>query len=116
MTAWCEPVATSDRFRFRPLAEPDLALLHRWFNTPNILEWWNQPGPTPEEVQEKYLPRVRGETNVSWEETCREASASAKSTRGDSVGTARQRRSDGSHRAEGGAAEERGPIETDAGR
>ena len=58
-------MATSDRFGFRPLAEPDLTLLHRWLNAPHILEWWNQPGPTPGEVREKYLPRARGETNVS---------------------------------------------------
>ncbi len=59
------PVVNSDLFEFHPLAEPDLPLLHRWLNAPHILEWWNQPGPTLEEVMEKYLPRVRGETDVS---------------------------------------------------
>src|SRR3989442_1232040 len=43
-------VAPSDRFGFRPLGESDLALLHRWLSAPHVLEWWDQPGPTPEEV------------------------------------------------------------------
>src|SRR5207253_1063392 len=57
--------APSDRFGFHPLAESDLALLHRWLNAPHVLEWWDQPGPTPDEVERKYSPRVLREANVS---------------------------------------------------
>jgi RimJ/RimL family protein N-acetyltransferase len=45
---------------FRPLAEADFALLHRWLNTPHVLEWWDKPGPSLEQVEEKYRPRVEG--------------------------------------------------------
>ncbi|TMI82118.1 MAG: GNAT family N-acetyltransferase, partial [Bacillati bacterium ANGP1] len=32
---------------------------------PHVLEWWDQPGPTPDEVERKYSPRVLREANVS---------------------------------------------------
>ncbi|HEV2359819.1 MAG TPA: GNAT family N-acetyltransferase [bacterium] len=51
---------TPDRISFRRLAESDLPLLHRWLNTPHVLEWWDRPGPTLDEVRAKYLPRVSG--------------------------------------------------------
>jgi RimJ/RimL family protein N-acetyltransferase len=44
--------------RFRPLRHDDLPLLHRWLNTPHVLEWWDRPGPTIEQVGEKYSPRI----------------------------------------------------------
>jgi RimJ/RimL family protein N-acetyltransferase len=43
---------------FRRLAEADLPRLHRWLNAPHVLEWWDRPGPTPEHVRKKYLPRT----------------------------------------------------------
>lgn len=35
-------------------------MLHRWLNTPHVLEWWDRPGPTPDQVRAKYLPRTAG--------------------------------------------------------
>lgn len=49
---------------FRRLTESDLDLLHRWLNAPHVLEWWDRPGPTLDEVREKYLPRVTGPSDV----------------------------------------------------
>ena len=49
---------------FRPLTEEDLPLMHRWLNTPHVLEWWDKPGPSIEEVWEKYHPRVMGEEHT----------------------------------------------------
>lgn len=42
---------------FRPLAERDLTLLHRWLNTPHVLEWWDKD-MTLETVEAKYRPRL----------------------------------------------------------
>jgi RimJ/RimL family protein N-acetyltransferase len=53
------------RFAFRWLDESDLPLLHRWLNAPHVLEWWDRPGPTPDEVRAKYLPRVTGMHDVT---------------------------------------------------
>lgn len=43
---------------FRPLAEPDLELLHGWLNTPHVAAWWDRPGPALDDVRAKYLPRI----------------------------------------------------------
>jgi RimJ/RimL family protein N-acetyltransferase len=51
-------------FTFRPLAASDLELLQRWLNTPHVLEWWDRPGPTLDEVRAKYLPRVTGQSDA----------------------------------------------------
>lgn len=47
------------RFRFRPLGEADLPLLHAWLNRPHLLRWW-APAISLEEVRAKYLPRIGG--------------------------------------------------------
>jgi RimJ/RimL family protein N-acetyltransferase len=58
------PRVTPDRGRrarritFRRLGKRDLPLLHRWLNTPHVLEWWDRPGPTLDQVRAKYLPRL----------------------------------------------------------
>ncbi len=40
----------------------DLPLLHRWLQTPQVLEWWwGGVAPTYEAVAEKYGPDIRGE-------------------------------------------------------
>ena len=49
-----------DAITFRPLTRHDFPLLQRWLNTPHVLEWWDKPGPTLDEVEEKYLPRIEG--------------------------------------------------------
>lgn len=49
---------------FQPLTDHDLPALHRWLNTPHVLEWWDNPGPSYEQVVEKYAPRIREEQRV----------------------------------------------------
>jgi aminoglycoside 6'-N-acetyltransferase len=52
---------------FRPLRENDLPLLHRWFNTPHVSEWWVVEGekrPSFELVKKHYLPRINGNEPV----------------------------------------------------
>jgi aminoglycoside 6'-N-acetyltransferase len=56
-----EPAITSTSFAFRRLERRDFPLMQRWLNTPHVLEWWDKPGPTLEQVEEKYLPRILGE-------------------------------------------------------
>ena len=60
-----------DRLAFRRLAESDLPLLHRWLNAPHVLEWWDRPGPAPDEVRAKYLPRITGPHDVAPYVICR---------------------------------------------
>jgi RimJ/RimL family protein N-acetyltransferase len=60
---------TPSGITFRPLAEGDLSLVHRWLNNPAVAEWYgldlaNKPYPSPEEVAANYLPRIRGETRT----------------------------------------------------
>lgn len=51
---------------FQPLTEQDLPLLHRWLNTPLLIDIWNDgESISPEEVAAKYLPRIRGEEPTS---------------------------------------------------
>lgn len=52
-----------ERISFRRMAMGDLPLMHRWLTTPHVLEWWwDGAGPTPAAVEEKYAPRIRGES------------------------------------------------------
>lgn len=48
---------------FRPLAEADFPLMHRWLHQPHVSRWWGEP-PTLERVAEHYSPRVLGEEKV----------------------------------------------------
>ncbi len=53
---------------FRPLAEADLPLLHRWLNTPHVSEWWEVDGkrnPDYAAVIGKFMPRICGQEPVS---------------------------------------------------
>jgi RimJ/RimL family protein N-acetyltransferase len=57
-----------ERISFRPLAEADLPLLHRWLNTPHVSEWWKVNGkrnPDYAAVTGKFMPRIRGQEPVS---------------------------------------------------
>ncbi|SRR5579885_2016967 len=45
---------------FRPLKVDDLLLVHRWLNTPHVMEWWGENGPSVDAVRAKYLPYVSG--------------------------------------------------------
>ncbi len=52
-----------ERIIFRPLAEADLTLLHRWLNTPHVSQWWEVNGkinPDYSAVSGKFMPRIRG--------------------------------------------------------
>jgi RimJ/RimL family protein N-acetyltransferase len=55
----------AERITFRRLGEPDLPLLHRWLNAPHVLEWWDRPGPTLDQVRAKYLPRITAPGDVT---------------------------------------------------
>ncbi|MGI8855803.1 MAG: GNAT family N-acetyltransferase [Thermomicrobiales bacterium] len=47
---------------FRRMTMDDLPLLHRWLQTPHVLEWWwGGVAPPYEAVAEKYGPDIRGE-------------------------------------------------------
>lgn len=45
---------------FRPLHEADLPLVARWLGEDHVQEWWKDPS-APEQVREKYLPRIVGD-------------------------------------------------------
>ncbi len=45
---------------FRPLAEADLPLVHRWQHQPHVRRWWGDPEPTFEAMAEEYRPRIQG--------------------------------------------------------
>jgi RimJ/RimL family protein N-acetyltransferase len=45
---------------FEPLEIRHLELLHRWLNSPHVLEWWDNPGPSLERVQQSYIPSIEG--------------------------------------------------------
>jgi len=53
-------VLDSSPIAFRSLAPADLPLLHRWLNTPHVLEWWDTPGPSLGQVREEYFPCIEG--------------------------------------------------------
>jgi RimJ/RimL family protein N-acetyltransferase len=53
---------------FRPLAETDLTLLHRWLNTPHVSEWWEVDGkrnPDYAVVFGKFMQRIHRPEPVS---------------------------------------------------
>jgi len=49
--------------RFRRLGRGDLPLIHRWRNTPHVVEWWSE-ARTLEEITAKYTPRIDGKEDV----------------------------------------------------
>jgi len=49
--------------RFRRLGRGDLPLMHRWRNTPHVLEWWSE-ARTLDEIIAKYTPRIDGKEDV----------------------------------------------------
>jgi len=56
-------LATTAAISFRPLTIDDLPMLHDWLNRPHVAEWW--PGNPPlSEVEEEFLPYIRGENSV----------------------------------------------------
>ena len=49
---------------FRPLAEADLDLVHRWRNEPHVARWFRD-GATIEQIRDKYLPRIEGREPIA---------------------------------------------------
>ena len=61
------PPEIKGRINFKPLLEKDLPMLHRWFNSPHVSEWWSIDGnsnPSLEEVTAKYSPRIAEKEHV----------------------------------------------------
>ncbi|OGN98647.1 MAG: hypothetical protein A2Y58_04315 [Chloroflexi bacterium RBG_13_51_52] len=55
------------KITFSPIKETDLPLLHKWFNTPHVSEWWEIDGnhhPSLDEITKHYSPRVIGDERV----------------------------------------------------
>ena len=50
--------------RFRPLHRGDLPLMHRWLNTPHVVEWWPDEALTLDQIIAKYAPRIDGKEDV----------------------------------------------------
>jgi RimJ/RimL family protein N-acetyltransferase len=49
---------------FRSLGRGDLPLMHRWLNTPHVVEWWSDEALTLAEIVAKYSPRIDGKEDV----------------------------------------------------
>ena len=45
---------------FRGLRPSDLGLMHRWLNAPHVRRWWYDEGPSYQEIEAQYLPRIEG--------------------------------------------------------
>lgn len=43
---------------FRPLADRDFELVHRWLNEPGVIEWWEGDDVSPEAVRRHYFTEV----------------------------------------------------------
>ena len=50
--------------RFRKLDRGDLPLMHRWLNTPHVVEWWDDEALSLDEIIAKYSPRIDGKEDV----------------------------------------------------
>ena len=50
--------------RFRALNRGDLPLMHRWLNTPHVVEWWPDEAVALDEIVAKYTPRIDGLEDV----------------------------------------------------
>jgi RimJ/RimL family protein N-acetyltransferase len=50
--------------RFRKLDRGDLPLMHRWLNTPHVVEWWPDEALTLDEIVAKYSWRIDGKEDV----------------------------------------------------
>lgn len=52
-----------EKISFRKLKESDLKLMHQWFNTPHVSQWWKIDGkrnPGYEDVVRHFMLRIRG--------------------------------------------------------
>ena len=46
--------------RFKKLRVRDLHQLHKWLNTPHVIEWYTKKTSTLKEIETQYLPRISG--------------------------------------------------------
>ena len=54
-----------NEFEFSPLSENDLELLYQWFQEPTIKQWYARGQHfSPEDISNKYSPRILGKENV----------------------------------------------------
>jgi aminoglycoside 6'-N-acetyltransferase len=53
-----------ESFAFRPFARADLPLIFRWLSNPAVVEWWNGPPASIDELEGKYVPRIDGSEAV----------------------------------------------------
>src|ERR1700752_2336189 len=44
----------SGDYRFAPIVEADLTLLHRWLGEPHVREWWGEPDREIELIKENF--------------------------------------------------------------
>src|SRR5207245_8661512 len=49
---------------FRTLDRGDLAMMHRWLNTPHVVEWWPDEALTLDEIVAKYSRRIDAKEDV----------------------------------------------------
>ena len=49
---------------FRKLERRDLPLMHRWLNTPHVVEWWPDEALALDEIVAMYTPRIEGLEDV----------------------------------------------------
>jgi len=49
---------------FRTLDRGDLPLMHRWRNTPHVVEWWPGEALTLDQIIAKYSAHIDGKENV----------------------------------------------------
>ena len=49
---------------FRKLERRDLPLMHRWLNTPHVVEWWPDEALPLDQIVATYTPRVDGLEDV----------------------------------------------------
>ena len=47
------------RISFRPLARPDLPLVHEWLRRPHVAEWWG-PAETLDDLEAEHGPAIDG--------------------------------------------------------
>lgn len=54
-----------NHFKFKPLRQDDLNLLHQWFYEPTIKHWYaRDKNWSFDEIEKKYKPRILGEEHV----------------------------------------------------
>lgn len=59
-----KPGPDPTKISFQRLKSSDLALIHRWLNTPHVARWWYDDAGSYEEVAERYAPYIEGEEGV----------------------------------------------------